>query len=36
VVLAVDVRIEERGQLDKYRLTYEVALESDAPDFTAS
>ena len=34
VVLAVDARIEELGQLDKDRLTYEVALESDSPDFT--
>ena len=34
VVLAVDARIEELGRLDKDRLAYEVALESDAPDFT--
>ena len=34
VTLAVDARIEELGQLDKGRLTYEVALESDSPDFT--
>jgi hypothetical protein len=34
VTLAVDARIEELGQLDKDRLTYEVALESDEPDFT--
>jgi hypothetical protein len=34
VVLAVDARIEELGQLDKDQLTYEVALESDAPDLT--
>jgi len=34
VALAVDARIEELGQLDKERLTYEVALESDSPDFT--
>ena len=34
VALAVDARIEELGQLDKERLAYEVALESDSPDFT--
>ena len=34
VALAVDARIEELGQLDKERLTYEVALESDSPDYT--
>jgi hypothetical protein len=34
VVLAVDARIEELGRLDKKGLTYEVALESDSPDFT--
>jgi hypothetical protein len=34
VVLAVDARIEELGQLDKGGLAYEVALESDSPDFT--
>ncbi len=34
VALAVDARIGELGQLDKDRLTYEVALESDSPDFT--
>ncbi len=34
VALAVDARIEELGQLDKVQLTYEVALESDSPDFT--
>ena len=34
VVLAVDSRIEELGRLDKDRLAYEVALESDSPDFT--
>jgi hypothetical protein len=34
VVLAVDARIEELGHLDKGRLAYEVALESDSPDFT--
>jgi hypothetical protein len=32
VVLAVDARIEELGRLDKERLAYEVALESDTPD----
>ena len=34
VVLAVDARIEELGRLDKSGLAYEVALESDSPDFT--
>ena len=34
VTLAVDARIEELGQLDKDRLAYDVALESDSPDFT--
>ena len=34
VVLAVDARIEELDRLDKSGLAYEVALESDAPDFT--
>ena len=34
VVLAADARIEELGQLDRERLVYEVALESDSPDFT--
>lgn len=34
VVLAADARIEELGQLDKDGLAYEVALESDSPDFT--
>lgn len=34
VVLGVDARIEELGHLDKERLAYEVALESDEPDFT--
>jgi len=34
VALAVDPRIEELSQLDRDRLTYEVALESDSPDFT--
>lgn len=33
VVLAVDARIEELGRLDKDGLAYEVALESDSPDF---
>jgi hypothetical protein len=34
VVLAVDARITELGLLDRNRLAYEVALESDSPDFT--
>jgi len=34
VALAVDARIEELGHLDTERLTYEVALQSDTPDFT--
>ena len=34
VVLAVDARIEELGRLDRNDLAYEVALESDSPDFT--
>jgi hypothetical protein len=34
VVLTVDARIEELGHLDKDGLAYEVALESDSPDFT--
>ena len=34
VLLAVDARIEELGKLDKDGLAYEVALESDSPDFT--
>jgi hypothetical protein len=34
VALEVDARIEELGRLDKDRLDYEVALESDTPDFT--
>jgi hypothetical protein len=34
VVLAVDARIEELGRLDKKGLAYEVALESDSPDYT--
>jgi len=36
VVLTVDARIEELGRLDRDRLAYEVALESDSPDFTRS
>jgi hypothetical protein len=34
VVLAVDARIEELGHLSQDQLAYEVALESDSPDFT--
>jgi len=34
VVLAVDARIEELGHLSKDQLNYEVALQSDSPDFT--
>ena len=34
VTLAVDARIEELGRLNKEQLAYEVALESDTPDFT--
>jgi hypothetical protein len=34
VALAVDARIEELGRMDRERLAYEVALESDTPDFT--
>lgn len=34
VVLAVDARIEELGQLNKSELAYQVALESDSPDLT--
>lgn len=34
VALAVDARIAELGRLDRDRLTYEVGLESDLPDFT--
>jgi hypothetical protein len=34
VALAVDAKIEELGRLDKEQLAYEVALESDTPDFT--
>jgi hypothetical protein len=36
VTLAVDARIEELSQLDSGQLAYEVALESDSPDFTRS
>jgi hypothetical protein len=34
VVLTVDARIAELGRLDRDRLAYEVALESDLPDVT--
>lgn len=34
VLLAVDARIEELGKLNKDRLSYEVALESDSLDAT--
>ena len=34
VLLALDARIEELGKLDKDGLAYEVALESNSPDFT--
>ena len=34
VVLTVDARIAELGRLDRDRLAYKVALESDLPDFT--
>jgi hypothetical protein len=34
VLLAVDARIEELGRLDRDRLAYEVALESNEPDYT--
>jgi len=34
VALAVDARIAELGRLDSEQLAYEVALESDSPDFT--
>jgi hypothetical protein len=34
VLLAVDARLEELGQLDRGRLAYVVALESDLPDVT--
>lgn len=33
-VVGVDARIEELGRLDRDALAYEVALESDEPDFT--
>jgi len=36
VVLRVDARIEELGHLDRDRLAYEIALESDLADFTRS
>lgn len=36
VALTVDARLEELGRLDSGRLAYEVALESDSPDFTRS
>ena len=32
--LPVDARIEELGRLDRDKLAYEVALESDLADFT--
>jgi hypothetical protein len=34
VALAVDARIQELAHMDKDRLAYEVALESDSADFT--
>jgi len=34
VSLAVDARIEDLARLDRDGLAYEVALESDSPDFT--
>ena len=34
VVLTVDARIEELGRLDRDKLAYAVALESDLADFT--
>jgi hypothetical protein len=34
VLLAVDARIEELGELEKGRLAYEVELESDLPGLT--
>ena len=34
VLLQVDARIEELGRLDKDQVSYEVALESDKPDYT--
>jgi hypothetical protein len=36
VALKVDARIEMLGRLDKDGLAYEVALESDSPDYTRS
>jgi hypothetical protein len=36
VALAVDARIEELGRLDAEQLAYEVALESNEPDYTRS
>jgi hypothetical protein len=34
VVLTVDARIAELGRLDRDRLAYEIALESDLPGLT--
>ena len=34
MVLTVDARFAELGRLDRDRLAYKVALESDLPDFT--
>jgi hypothetical protein len=34
VVLAIDAKIEQLARLDARQLAYEVALESDTPDFT--
>jgi len=34
VVLAVDARLQELGQLDEDGLAFEVGLESDSPGFT--
>jgi hypothetical protein len=34
LALEVDARIEELSHLDQERLAYEVALESDTPDFS--
>ena len=36
VALRVDTRIEELGRLDRDRLAYEVALQSDLPDLNRS
>jgi hypothetical protein len=36
VALTADTRIEELGRLDRDRLAYEVALESDLPDLNRS